>query len=611
MDAKRNYVAELDKSAVWEAWKEVRRQLPRASKRDVTDFIEFDVDPDQWIDRLLADVNAGTYEPRMPYRFSLAKKLGFSRTITFPHIPDLVLYRALTELIYRQAKPSQKGNVYFARNTRAKRHRSLESADSSTPTYEFLSGSAFVKWKEYDEYRKRLLIDKVFPYFVITDISNYFDSILYARTVDAIHGTEISRNLVGLLFFLLERLSPRDPYNESPRIGLPVDEFDCSRTLAHIVLFPHDERMIEAASEEAYVRWMDDQLIGVGSYAAGLKKLGECGRSLGRLHLTPNTAKSRVLSLDDLGRHFHFEANSELDEIDEMLQGEVEGERHEAGNRLEEVWCAFQHHEEYGGEWSKVLKRVYRLAGICGREFLLDRAVEDLLGEPTLATRVADYVRVVIGPLEYFDFLLATCTDERQVHADVARFLAEGLLKVETDRSAALRMRDFASQLLRGEHRFTGWKECAAIAPLLILRFGDRRALPRLRPIVGGLTGVADPAIGKAVAVVFASYGQSELRDVVEAASQLRENYLSDLLTLLQGMRAYEEVPTRFKIRRKPVWDSVAGRQRVDMRKLLALRLLRLNDRPAVAEWIRQTRRGFLDHDLSSFDKALVNGILG
>ena len=609
MDTENNYIADLDKNALWEAWKEVRRQLPKSSRRDVTDYVEFDVDPDEWIDRLLEQVNGGQYEPRQPYRFSLAKKLGFRRTITFPHVPDLVLYRALTELIYRRAKPTEKGNVYFARNTRSKLRRSAEASDSSEPSYEFMSGSAFAKWKEYDEYRKRLLVDKVFPYFVLTDIANYFDSILYARTLDAIQGIEIGRNLVGLLFFLLERLSPRDPYNESPRIGLPVDEFDCSRTLAHIVLFPHDRRMIQAAGEEAYVRWMDDQLLGVPSYAAGLRSLAGCGRSLARLHLTPNTSKTQILSLRGLAYHFHLELNSELNEIDDMLRRDPEA-LDEAGDRLEELWCSCGEQEAYKGEWTKILKRVYRLAGISGRDFLLDRAVEDLLREPTLALRIADYVRVLSGPSEYLEFVLSICADERQVHPDVSRFVAEGLLKVEASGSAALRLRAFSSKLLQGAYSFVGWKECAAISPLLILRFGDRRALPRLRSRVRDLARAADPAIGKAVAVVYASYGESELQEVVEAASQLRDNYLADFLRMLQGMREYEGVPTRFKIRRRPVWDSVAGRWRIDMRKLLVLRLLRLNERPAVAAWVRQTRSWIVDKELSSFDQALVNRVL-
>ena len=52
--------------------------------------------------------------------------------------------------------------------------------------------------------------------------------------------------MTGLLFFLLERLSIRQDYAGSQGISLPVDDFDCSRTLAHMVLFTYDDVIVKA-----------------------------------------------------------------------------------------------------------------------------------------------------------------------------------------------------------------------------------------------------------------------------------------------------------------------------------------------------------------------------
>lgn len=124
--------------------------------------------------------------------------------------------------------------------------------------------------------------------------------------------------MLGLLFFLLERLSIRDAYGESPQIGLPVDEFDCSRRLAHVFLFPHDDRMASLVGEESYVRWMDDQILGVQSRAEGLRAIGELQASLGRLHLSPNVSKSRLLTISEARRHYHLDLNAALERIDNM-----------------------------------------------------------------------------------------------------------------------------------------------------------------------------------------------------------------------------------------------------------------------------------------------------
>ena len=599
----------INRSSLWRAWKDIRKQLSRTSRRDITDYVEFDIEPDWWINRLLKEVNTGNYEPIAPYRFTLAKKMGFSRQMTFPHIPDLVLYRAVTDCLYKKAKRLEKGHVYFARNTLSKKQKVVHDADTDDSEYTFSSGSAFVKWREFSQYRKRLLLDKIHPYIVITDISNYFDSILYDRVIDAIHETNVDRNIVGLLFFILERLSIREAFNESPRIGLPVDEFDCSRTLAHMVLFPHDRRMAELVGESAYIRWMDDQGFGVNNFADGLKILRTCSQSLASLHLTPNAAKSKILDVKEASRYFHFDINVELDRVGDLPKDNL-SDRKVIRKEIGAIWRQYRKFEKYGGEWGKILKRFYLLAGIGGARFLRTRAKNDLLKEPTLAKRIGDYMRVTGDARQYAQFVSYMWNHDEQVYPDVNRDLAEGLLFIEAHGKDALYYRNLASKLLASQLKFPGSDACAAIAPLLILRFGDRRSLPRFRKIVKHLSDDTHPAVGKAVAVVYASYGTGEYEEVIKAASKLRNNYLSQFLRMLDVALEYENVPKRFKIRRESVYDSVSGQRRVDMRKLLVLRLLSLNNRRSILKWIDDTRGWIVGQEISSFDKKLVQKIL-
>ena len=354
---------------------------------------------------------------------------------------------------------------------------------------------------------------------------------------------------------------------------------------------------------------MDEQTIGVESYAAAVKALGTCGLSLSKLHLTPNAGKTKILSLRELAVHFHLETNEDLDDFQDLLDESV-NDRPGLGNRLRFLWREHRCGEENGGEWSKVLARFYLMAGVCRCDFLLDRATEDVLRHPTLARRVGDYFRVLRPAGEYLESLLSVCTDERQIHPDVSRVLVEGLLKVEPSREDALRLREFASELLAGGYRFIGWRECAAVAPLLILRFGDKRSRPRLRARMSQLGAYSDPAIGKAISVVYASYGETEYTEVMQAASTLSRNYLGEFVRMLERLRGREDVPDRFKIRTRPAYDAVAGQKRVDMRKLLVLRLLRLNRSEAVKAWLEQARCRILTEEISTFDQALVNRLL-
>jgi hypothetical protein len=142
--------------------------------------------------------------------------------------------------------------------------------------------------------------------------------VLYGRIEESLYDIPAPPRMVLLLFSLLENLSIREEFTPVQRIGLPVDPCDCSRNLAHMTLFPHDERMANFVGEDAYVRWMDDQNIGADSYAHGLLILAAVGDSLRRLHLTPNVGKSKILSLPDAKIHFHFDANQRLDQLEEM-----------------------------------------------------------------------------------------------------------------------------------------------------------------------------------------------------------------------------------------------------------------------------------------------------
>ena len=74
----------ISRTSLWKSWKAVRKELKNSSIRDVVDFLDFDVNPDVWINRLLARISSGQYVPETPKRFTLGKSKGFSRTMTLP-----------------------------------------------------------------------------------------------------------------------------------------------------------------------------------------------------------------------------------------------------------------------------------------------------------------------------------------------------------------------------------------------------------------------------------------------------------------------------------------------------------------------------------------------
>jgi len=105
----------INKTALWSTWKTIRAEIRNGTVRDVIDFLDYDVDPDVWIERLLEQIATGKYEPATPFRFTIGKSNGFSRTMTQPAIPDLVLYRPIVDILYRKAIRREHSHVYFKR----------------------------------------------------------------------------------------------------------------------------------------------------------------------------------------------------------------------------------------------------------------------------------------------------------------------------------------------------------------------------------------------------------------------------------------------------------------------------------------------------------------
>jgi hypothetical protein len=408
------------------------------------DHVEYEIDPDVWIRRLRDSIANGSYEPETPERSNLAKSFGFARTITHPSIPDAVLYRAICDHIFVRAKRHQREHVYFQRGDQAaanlERLRALgiyrrtatpgdtwsasaaraetrspkdesdrgsdDADDNESPEYGNVRElSWFINWRLMTLFRTDL-IEPTEPerWFVLTDITNFFDSVLHDHVAEALRAFSIPRRMIGLLLFLLERLAVRKEYAHSAAIGLPVDLVGGSRTLAHVILFSHDDEVTSIVGESSYLRWMDDQLFVVESRPAALTLLGQIQTSLGRLHLTPNVKKTKILTRDEAYRHFHVDINRDLDACHHLPYQSM-GEKRKLGQRVRQAWkSAAIYINTNTGESGKVLRRFYLYAARSGMRFLRKRCLDDILRDPLLAERVASYVRHVNGPGEFWRF---------------------------------------------------------------------------------------------------------------------------------------------------------------------------------------------------------------
>ena len=563
--------------------------------------------------RLLRHVESGSYEPLTPIRFSLAKSGGFKRTLTIPAVPDVVLFRAIANFVHRKAQRHQQPHVYYRRaDLQQATEAAIEAAKRDirkfAALYRFSSAKSFRNWREYEQYRKYLILKKVYRYIVITDITNFFDSVLHSEVSNAFRNYPVPSRLIGLLFYLLERLAIRADYSDSPRIGLPVDEFECSRTIANLVLFPHDGRIVQLVGKSAYVRWMDDQAIGVNSRAQGLQIVSAVGASLAKLYLTANAKKTRILSLREAKIHFHLEANAKLDKVENDIKSHAKP-RKALVRELRKSWrFALRNRNE--GEWEKIQKRVYRLAGLIKAKFLRKEALRDLLKTPTLTERIADYMRCSGSANEYLKFVKNALKHKEQIHEDVELLLFESLLRIEAKGAKA---RQVAQLALRIVKEIADSRRSAAFAAptcLLILRFGNRSNKLNLSRYFTEKKTAGHPQLIRASAIAYSTMGKKEFTKVRRAAAILLNNPLALMVRMVKRLQKLNQVPDRFKARISLRYDSVRGRLYMDMRTFAAARLLALNRRKVVRGWLKQWVQGAKKKKISAFDRRLLDRLV-
>src|ERR1035441_882107 len=111
-----------------------------------------------------------------------------------------------------------------------------------------------------------------------------------------------------------------------------------------------------------------------------------------------------------------------------------------------------------------------------------------------------------------------------QIYPDVSVAIVESLLRLDPSRKGAARLRQLGVQLLKRELLIAGAGDCAVVAPLLLLRFGDRRSLPLLKRILDDPDRVIAPSIVRSCAIVDASFVTDCFAAVRKSASRLLRN---------------------------------------------------------------------------------------
>jgi hypothetical protein len=149
----------------------IRKEIRLIRARDAVDWVDWFISLEDSLSVLGSDVLQGSYAPSTPTRYELAKSHGAYRVITSFNMRDAIVYRHICDEALKRAMPFKVAGAFFSR-----RHASTPHGKSLTPQEDEYQ-SFFQVWLQFNQYRARTMLNEIYTVLVVTDITNYFDSI--------------------------------------------------------------------------------------------------------------------------------------------------------------------------------------------------------------------------------------------------------------------------------------------------------------------------------------------------------------------------------------------------------------------------------------------------
>lgn len=593
----------FETTRVRNTWKQLRKELTKSLLRDCIDFAEFDLFTADWIKTLCSDVVSGAYQPIPPTRREESKSAGAFRVITTPSLKDGLIYRHICDYAYELARPTEWMGAFFSRRFRKEVvGRKVDDIDD----HDYLE--FFEIWRRYAAYRKHIGLGGLYRVLVVTDLTNYFESVQHELLYEHLGSLGIPRKALGVLGKLLDVLRPDSGHSASPAVGLPTDEIDCSRTLAHVFLFEHDREIANFAGNESYVRWMDDQNIGVASERQARMVVRQMVLSLSRQRLTLNTGKTKFLSPSMVSAEFWLDLNTEIDNL-ELILKHASAHREADSPFAARVFSAWSQLTDGmpRGHWDKVAKRLLLLAAKAGLDVATKEQCRDLLVKcPQLATRIFDYL---VARGRYGDHLClfkGFLHDKESLCEDVEIRWFESLLSSSPpdDRGEFLSLaKEFLSVGAPGSGR-PGVRVSAA---LLLYWFDHADAIGRLAEVLGSDSVVDGPTRRTITAILCARRPEDTLRWLSTAATVPLAG-VSGLIAWILGLRAGSLIKLP-KLLVFPKRSAMTGRYHYDARIWLRLELLLHSPRPEVLRAVNGAALRALKEPLGELERKAASRI--
>lgn len=349
--------------------------------KDLYDHYDFNFNIEDRIQALKASILDGSYVVGTPLIYKTEKKYGICRHMVIPQPEDALILQCLTEQISNSVLKKQPSkNAFYSRDKHnvKKPHEAVEYGLSFREQWKVLQKQIYNFTDSFD-------------YLVVTDLTNYFDSI-DLRELRRVFSSQVEADevIIDLIFRIVEGLSWKPDYLPYSHRGLPTANIEPIRLLAHSFLFEIDQ-ILKERTDGDFARWMDDITCGINDKRQGIALLSDVSDVLKSRGLALNLSKTHILSADEAHFHFQIDENLQIDAYESINPGTKKAKKAER-----ELWFKYKAHfkDRAPKAWDKIAKRYITTFGKLGSDRLLADLSARYIANPGLRGNYLIYLSV-------------------------------------------------------------------------------------------------------------------------------------------------------------------------------------------------------------------------
>ena len=581
---------------IWQ--KRIRKSL-RTSRfqdfelaHDPLEHLAFDWDLDATLATLCAELRDGHYRAGAPEIVRSAKGSGLTRPLAFIAARDLIVYKTVIATAENALLAAIAPWARFGR------------ADDGDAGESFGESGWFRSWLRRQG--QLWTITENHAWLVETDVANFFPYVALPSVLNhVLANSNLGEDAARILEHLLKQFAPMDHYRQSPVVGLPQDNFDCSRILGHTYLKPVDDAFRSEGEANQYSRWMDDIVVGAETKEAALGIVARLQGSLERLGLYPNTAKTRIVRASDFLLDYMKDENDFLGEVDDRWRAKTPEDMTAFKTRLRRHLGRKAPRPK---AWARVLRRYYTACRHLESDALVSHAFEHIYESPDSARTIFEYLSTYPLTATRVDALIELLKRLRGVYPDIEILAQEYLCVAPNSKSETLAeaISNWAIEVM--EREWSSNPRLAAAACLTVGKFGNDLHIGKVQTGMG-TPRLPDTVFRQQALIVLAARGRvssSELGNLSPHSSLISSQHVRFLRALFDGeakavnmtLSLLEPVkrtgPTRLVIRPRvlllgsiigksapdkvstvrPKWAKLLKTQRRSMRDFTAERML-------------------------------------